>query len=252
MWGEAGVGEVTDAWYASTGAVHMLVYAMAPGGRFGSTDEIRTVFDADQLYYVLEGMLALANPRTGEVRVIHTGEAAYVGRGVWTHGVACSDGAVRVLELVSPGLQSEEAIAYTRSQPPLGSPIYARTDLHGRWPMTARRSAAPVTIAHLRERDLLWRLDGDDRVLTGTWLSTGRATVETVQLLPGQRTDVAPTLAETCVYVLDGRLGARLPESERPWLELDSGDGLHLPPGVPHCFQTFARAKTRFLRLTAP
>jgi mannose-6-phosphate isomerase-like protein (cupin superfamily) len=249
IWGDPAMGEVTDAWYVSTDAVHMLVYAIAPGGWFGSTDEVRTIFDADQLYYVLEGTLALANPANGEVRLIEPGEAAYVGSGTWTHGFACGEGGVRVLELVSPGLESDAAVAYTRDQPPLGSATYVRGDLHGSWPMA--RHEAGRTIHHLCERDLLWRLDGPDHVLSGSWVATGRVRVEMVRLRPGQRTSLAATGGETCVYVLNGCLGVRLPESERPWLELDASDGLYLPAGTLHRFQTLHTIGTRVICLTA-
>jgi len=245
------MGEVADAWYASTDAVHMLVYSLPAGGWFGSTDDVRTVFDADQLYYVLDGTLALANPATGEVRVVETGEAAHVGPGTWTHGVVVGDAPLRVLELVAPGLESEQAVSYTRAQPPLGHPTYVRgNELRRRWPMARRDDNASATIVHLRESDLLWRLDGAERVLVGTWISTDRSAVDTVRLRPGQRMDVATLRKETCVFVLDGPVGV-LAEGEQPRLELHARDGLHLPAGCTHRFHGVSGAEARFLRLTA-
>ncbi|HEY0415856.1 MAG TPA: cupin domain-containing protein, partial [Gaiellaceae bacterium] len=127
----------------------------------------------------------------------------------------------------------------------------ARGELHGRWPLARWDERRTATIRVLSEADLLWRLDGPERVLAGTWISTGRATVETVILRPGQRTELAPAPAATCAYVLDGRLGVRLPDGDRPWLELEPGDGLHLTAATVHRFGSFGSTPTRILRLVA-
>ena len=68
IWGEPEAGEVFDWIYASTERVHMLVFGLPPGGGFRHSEEFRTVFAADEVLHVLEGVLVIADPETGEVQ----------------------------------------------------------------------------------------------------------------------------------------------------------------------------------------
>ena len=85
LWGDEESGQVADWIYASTDLIHMLVYALAPGGRCLHSDTHRTVFGADVTYFVLEGTLVLANPERGEVKVVEPGEAVLFRRDTWHH-----------------------------------------------------------------------------------------------------------------------------------------------------------------------
>ena len=85
LWGDEASGEVADWIYASTDRIHMLVFALPPGGRCLHSDAHRTVFGADVTYLVLEGCLALADPERGEVRVVEPGEAVLFRRDTWHH-----------------------------------------------------------------------------------------------------------------------------------------------------------------------
>jgi hypothetical protein len=67
LWGDEGSGLVADLIYASTEAIHALVFILAPGGAFRHSPEYRTVFGADEVLHVLTGTMVLANPETGEV-----------------------------------------------------------------------------------------------------------------------------------------------------------------------------------------
>ena len=49
------------------------LFTMPPGGGFTHSAEFRTVFDADEFYYVLSGELVLNNPETGEVHIARAG-----------------------------------------------------------------------------------------------------------------------------------------------------------------------------------
>src|SRR5262249_59210540 len=77
VWGDRESGEVFDWTYASTNKIHQLVFGMAPGGSFRHSDRFRTVFAADELYYVLSGTLVLNNPQTGEVHLARRGEGIF-------------------------------------------------------------------------------------------------------------------------------------------------------------------------------
>ena len=89
VWGDAGSGQVLDWIYVSSSKIHQLVFALPTGGQFRHSDAHRTIFAADEVYYVLSGTLALANPESGEVQRVTAGEAAFFRRDTWHHGFNC-------------------------------------------------------------------------------------------------------------------------------------------------------------------
>ena len=81
---------------------------MPPGGRFGHSGDNPTIFAADELLYVLDGVLMLSDPATGETQRAAAGEAVFFRRNTWHHGRAASDQGVRVLEFFSPTPAAED------------------------------------------------------------------------------------------------------------------------------------------------
>src|ERR687886_624727 len=77
LWGDSDSGEVADWIYVSSDKIHQLVFGLPPGGAFRHSDSYRTIFAADVLYYVLNGILVLNNPQTGEVHRVLAGEAIF-------------------------------------------------------------------------------------------------------------------------------------------------------------------------------
>ena len=66
VWGDDVSGKVIDWIYVCSSKIHQLVFSMPIGGRFGHSDTHRTIFAADELYYVISGTFVVANPETGE------------------------------------------------------------------------------------------------------------------------------------------------------------------------------------------
>ena len=58
LWGDETSGEVADWIYVSSQKVHHLVFGLPPGGVFKHSDTFRTVFAADEVLYVLSGLLS--------------------------------------------------------------------------------------------------------------------------------------------------------------------------------------------------
>ena len=102
VWGDPASGEVYDWIYASTEKIHMLVFGLPPGGGFRHSEDFRTIFAADELLHVLQGVLVIADPETGEVQRVETGESVFFRRDTWHHAFALGAEPVRVLELFAP------------------------------------------------------------------------------------------------------------------------------------------------------
>ena len=236
LWGDPEAGEVADWIYASSDKIHQIVFGLAPGGAFRHSDAYRTVFAADEVLYVLSGTMILANPETGEVHRVPTGEAAFFRRDTWHHAWSEGPAALRVLELFAPPPSQGTSGAYARTKPNLTQPRYGQDDLLGTWPMAQTEARGRATIRVLRQSDLLWRLEGErQQALVGILASTEHLTVGKLRLQPGQSTDVQRHGGAESLYVLAGTLNVRVREGERPcWFELGPKDGFYLPEGTPH------------------
>jgi quercetin dioxygenase-like cupin family protein len=229
LWGDDDAGRVSDWIYASTDKIHMLVYALPAGGSCLHSDAHRTVFGADVTYFVLHGTLALANPETGEVRVAEAGEAILFRRATWHHIFAHSTEQLRVLEFFAPPPSTGTSRKFAQQQPYLESSRYSDDSLLGRWP-TPQQSVS----LHLRRScDRLWRREGD--ALVGVLFTTEHLTVATLNLLPGQRSDVQVHNGDECLYVVEGVLRVHTPDADgSSYVELRPGDGFYCPEGTAH------------------
>lgn len=236
LWGDDGSGEVADWIYVSSDKIHQLVFGLPPGGVFRHSDGYRTVFAADEIYYVLSGTLVLNNPETGEVHRLTPGEAAFFRRDTWHHAWNYSHDALRVLELFAPPPSQGTSGAYARTRPNLFDVRYTQDEWLGRWPMERGAARRTQTIQVVRDADMLWRMEGTARqVLVGLLASTEYLTVGKIRLLPGQHTETQVHGGDESLYVLTGTVNVRLHQAAGPcWFELAPGDGCYLPQGTPH------------------
>lgn len=236
LWGDAASGEVADWIYVSSGKIHQLVFGLAPGGVFRHSDGYRTVFAADEIYYVLSGVMAISNPETGEVHRVAAGEAAFFRRDTWHHAWSIGSDALRVLEFFAPPPSQGTSGAYARTLPNLVDVRYTQDEWLGRWPMDQAEARRANTIQVVRDADLLWRMEGTERpVLVGLLAATEHLTVGKIRLLPGQHTEVQCHGGDESLYVLEGTLNVRLRDVDGPsWFELAPRDGCFIPEGAAH------------------
>ncbi|MDQ3692203.1 MAG: cupin domain-containing protein [Chloroflexota bacterium] len=236
LWGDAEAGEVADWIYVSSDKIHQLVFGLPAGGVFRHSDAYRTIFAADLLYFVLAGTMVIANPETGEVLRLATGEAAFFRRDTWHHVWSHGGEALRVLEFFAPPPSQGTSGAYARTKPLLTAARYTRDDLLGRWPAARHGVEQARTILPVRAGDILWRMEGTiEQVLTGILVSTEHLTVGKFELLPGQRTEARAHGGDKSLYVVEGTLNVRLPDHAAPsWFELGPADGFYLPMGTRH------------------
>jgi quercetin dioxygenase-like cupin family protein len=248
VWGDAEAGEVYDWIYASTERVHMLVFGLSPGGAFRHSEDFRTIFAADEVLHVLQGVLVIADPETGEVQRAGTGESVFFRRDTWHHAFALGPEPLRVLELFAPPPAAGASSAYARAQPYLEQSRYADDALLGHWP-PASPPAARLRV--LRPADVLWRRDLG--VLCGVLASTEHLTVATLEIGPGETAAPHEHGGDEVLMVLEGSLWVRA------WFdgavrvfELEPEDVCYLPAGARHEYRNASGATARAICGVAP
>ena len=257
LWGDDTTGYVNDWIYVSNDKIQQLVFSLAPGARFGHSERHRTNLGADEIFYVLSGVLVLANPETGEVHRVEPGEAVSFGPDTWHHGVSQGTETLRVLEFFAPPPATGSSQPYANTKPYLSTPTYVQDDWLGAWPAAAAQARERHTQQVVRREDVLWRLEGED-VLVGIMLSTEQLTCGSIELLPGQRTEVRSHPGGDCAgYVVDGRLNLLLPEGVdgnggKLWFQVDVDDGFFVPAGVPYRLFNMTDRPVRLLFGVAP
>ena len=248
VWGDPAAGEVYDWIYASTDKVHMLVFGLPPGAGFRHSEDFRTVFAADELLHVLEGVLVIADPQTGEVQRASVGDSVFFRRDTWHHAFALGPEPLRVLELFAPPPAAGASSAYARAQPYLEESRYADDALLGHWPP----AQPPVPrLRVLRPADVLWRRDLG--ALCGVLVSTEHLTVATLELGPGEFATVHEHGGDEVLMALEGSLWVRAWfDGDVHVFELEPEDACYLPAGSRHEYRNAGGAPARAVFGVAP
>jgi len=234
LWGDKTTGQVADWVYAASDKIYQIVYGLPSGGAFRHSEQVRTVFAADVLYYVLEGVLVMNNPETGEVHRADPGEAVFFRKDTWQHGFSLGAEPLRVLEYLCPPPSRGTTQAYAHTKPNLTRVLYGQDQWLGRWPAAQEEARSRFTMRVIRPADLLWRLEGEStQVLVGILVSTEHVTVAKLRLLPGQGTEPRRHGGDLSLYLLEGALQVRLPDRQGPAVyELKPRDGFFVPEGT--------------------
>ena len=168
-------GFVEDWIYVSSQLIHAIVFGMPPGGKFTHSESFRTIFAADELLYVLQGTLVLANPETGEIVRAEPGESVFFRRDTWHHGFSYGDEPLRVLEFFAPPPATGTSGAYAQTQA-VSRGQHLRRRRRARPPRRRRRRRATRLVhACCGAADAVLRLDLG--VLVGLLVSTEHLTV---------------------------------------------------------------------------
>jgi quercetin dioxygenase-like cupin family protein len=233
LWGDPESGWVSDRIYVSSEKMHQLELTIPSGGRFQHSDSNRTFFAADEVFVVLAGVLAMANPQTGEVHRAEAGEAVFFRRDTWHHGFSVGDGPVRVLEYFCPPPAQGTSSQYALAKDNLREWHYTDDSKLGRWPLAAAELREKETMRVLGKGDLTWRLEGSDaNLLVALYVSTEHLTVGRMTLLPGQQSGHRTHQGEAALYVERGVASVFTPNDGPPsWFELEPGDGFFVPEG---------------------
>ncbi|MCA0431782.1 MAG: cupin domain-containing protein [Proteobacteria bacterium] len=235
LWGDSEAGLVNDWIYLSSSKIHQLIFGFPAGEGFRHSESFRTIFGADEVLYVLQGGMVIANPETGEVQVVRKGEALFFRKDTWHNAWALPGEELRVLEYFAPPPSTGTSGKYAQTKPYVSAPKFERRELIGNWPMGREAAAKRGHFTVIREQDCLWSLSGGDpRVLIGLYASTEQLTAGKAVIAPGGKSDVLEHGGDTGLYVETGRLNVLLVDSElaQTWYELAPGDGFYLPEGA--------------------
>ena len=237
-WGDEQTGRLCDWFYADDAELNLNIVGMPANGSAISSPANPTIFGADELFYVLEGMMVQSNPVTGEVFVVKPGEAIFFRKDTWHYQWNYSNTQLRMLEFFQPAPKSGTGGAYARSQPPLAAPPkQGQDELLGNWPM-ARDEPREQTTWMIHEHDILWRIEGTVRgreILVGILASTEHMTVGKMSFLGGQRSCDYQHEGEKVIFVESGNVHVEFTGTKK-WVELEPWDGLRIPAGTPHSF----------------
>ena len=250
IWGDAESGEVFDWIYASTDLIHTLVFGLAPSGSFVHSREFRTVFGADEVLHVLRGTMILANPQTGEVIRVPTGESALLREGTWHHAFAHGPEPLRVLEFLAPPPSAGTTGTYARTREYLERSTYHDDTILERFSQT-EPGLAKRTLHRRGPDELVYRLDGD--ALVGLIVSTEHLTAASLSLpVSGKSTEHAHA-GDEIVYVSDGALTVRAWHDDATHVfELGPRDAAYIPAGARHEYRNYEGSEARALLAVAP
>jgi quercetin dioxygenase-like cupin family protein len=240
LWGDEESGVVADLIYASTEAIHALVFILPPGGAFRHSREYRTVFGADEVLHVLRGSMTLANPETGEAQPVPQGGSVFFGPDTWHHAFADEGEPLHVLEFLAPPPASGSTGRYARTRPYLEQSVYTRDG-----------GAEPRTLHLLRDEDVVWSNDLGFRA--GTLAETPNLAVRLFEISPGEASAWHGHAGDELLYVLEGQLWVRAQHEEETYVfELAPEDACLLPVGCGHEYRNYGGVTVRALVGVAP
>jgi mannose-6-phosphate isomerase-like protein (cupin superfamily) len=257
LWGDAEAGEVADWIYVSNEKIHHLVFGLPPGGAFRHSEDFRTIFAADELLYVLEGTLVIANPEIGEVHRVKAGQGVFFRRDTWHHAFSFGPDPLRVVEFFAPPPAAGASSAYARTKDLLSVSCYLDERWLGSWPDSKRERESGATLRIARDDDdLLWEVAGNNGdALIGLYVSTEQLTAGRIALRPGGRTGARLHGGDMSLHVLSGPLHVLLPDADglaRRWSELGAGEGFFLPSGTPYELFNMGAGEVATLFAVAP
>jgi mannose-6-phosphate isomerase-like protein (cupin superfamily) len=242
VWGDRQSGLVGDWLYASTGKIHVIEFALAPGHWFKHSPSFRTVFAADEILFVLQGAMLACNPATGEVVECLAGESVFFRKDTWHHVRAQGAEPLRVLEFFSPPPSQGTSGSYAATQKYLETPVYRRNELLGNYPGPER----PSTLHRIGPRDRSLRLEGE--IVVGLIVSTEHLTVAELQVPAGATGEKTAHGGDAMLVGTSGELMVRTHwKSMSATFEMGRGDAVFIPEGGHYEVLSFAMPATAML-----
>ena len=230
MWGDDQAGKVKDWIYVSNDSLHQIIFGMDSNGKFKHSDQYRTIFGADELLYVLSGLLIINNPETGETHKIQKGESVCFKKDTWHHAFNYSDEYLQVLEFFSPPPITGTSGAYAKQKKLLENSIYTRNDkINSNLPFKNQD-----TFKIIKESDYIWSLEGPNQeTLIGTMVKSEFLDVRMITIRAGQKSHTFQFDKNTSYLSLNDNLKVCLADNDSEYV-LNKQDGLYFPASTPY------------------
>ena len=224
MWGDDEAGKVRDWIYVSNESLHQIIFGIEPGGNFKHSDQYRTIFGADELLYVLSGILIINNPETGETHKVLPGESVFFQKDTWHHAFNYSDEYLQVLEFFSPPPITGTSGAYAKEKKLLTNLKYKRDNFL--FPSEQFKNENSFKI--LRKNEYIWSLEGaNQETLIATLVKTKNLDVKIINLKSLQESNVFNFKKNTSYLSLNDNLKVII-DNDKQFL-LSKKDGMYLP-----------------------
>ncbi|MDC0161605.1 cupin domain-containing protein [bacterium] len=225
IWGDEEAGNVKDWIYVSNENLHQIIFGMKPGGNFKHSDQYRTIYGADELLYVLSGVLIINNPKTGETQKINKGESVFFHKDTWHHAFNFSNEYLQVLEFFSPPPITGTSGVYGKKQELLKKSIYNRDK-----EFTIDKSFInQKSFKIITENDYIWSIEGPNQeTLIGTLIKTKYLEVKMITLNAFKKSHIFKFNKNTSYLSLDNKLKIKL-SNVKDEFHLQKKDGLYLP-----------------------
>ncbi|MDC0056927.1 cupin domain-containing protein [Alphaproteobacteria bacterium] len=225
IWGDDVTGKVKDWIYVSNSSLHQIIFGMEPRGNFKHSDQYRTIFGADELLYVLSGVLIINNPENGEIHKVESGEAVFFRKDTWHHAFNHSDDYLQILEYFSPPPLQGTSGLYAKEKKLLKNPIYNRNNFNHPDKKFINESSFKI----IKKNNLIWSLEGPNQeVLVGTFVNTEFLNVKLINLLPKQKTHVFEFKRNTSYLSLNNNIKVNVLMDKAEYT-LNKKDGLYFP-----------------------
>ena len=233
IWGDDQAGEVKDWIYVSNESLHQIIFGMESNGRFKHSDQYRTIFGADELLYVLSGLLIINNPETGETHKIQKGESVFFRKDTWHHAFNYSDEYLQVLEFFSPPPITGTSGVYAKEKKLLEKSIYTRNNKI----ISNSSFKNQETFTIIKESDYVWSLEGPNQeTLIGTMVKTEFLDVRMITIRAGQKSHTLQFNKNTSYLSLDDNLKVNLVNKESEYV-LNKRDGLYFPTSTSYVIE---------------
>ncbi len=225
LWGDEETGKVKDWIYVSNKSLHQIIFGMEPGGFFKHSNQYRTIFGADELLYVLSGVLLICNPETGEIQKINKGESVFFSKDTWHHAFNFSNEYLQVLEFFSPPPITGTSGAYGKKQKLLEHSIYNRDQEL----LINKAFINQKSFKIVRENDYIWSIEGPNQeTLVSTIIKTEYLDVRIITLNAMKKSHILKFNKNTSYLSLNNNLKIKI-LSEDINYNLNKKDGLYFP-----------------------
>ena len=223
IWGDKDAGFVKDWIYLSNKKLHQIIFGMKPKGFFKHSEEYRTIFGADELLYVLSGVLIINNPKTGETQRINKGESVFFRKDTWHHAFNYSNDYLQVLEFFSPPPSTGTSGLYAKKQKLLKKSKYTR-----KIRQLDKKFKNQNSFKIIRENDYVWEMYGEKQeILIANIIETEFIKVKKICLIPNQVTPLIKFKKET-IFLSLSNIDYKIKNINKKIQKLSINDGLFL------------------------